>query len=39
MALTQSTETRIEKGEYKYIAASNGYNGLKVRSGPSTSYE
>lgn len=38
MALTQGTETRIENGEYKYVAASNGYNGLKVRSGPSTSY-
>jgi len=38
MALTQGTETRIENGEYKYVAASNGYNGVKVRSGPGTSY-
>lgn len=38
MALTQGTETRIEKGEYKYVAASNGYKGLKVRNGPGTSY-
>ena len=38
MALTQGTETRIEKGEYKYIAAYKGYNGLKVRSGPGTGY-
>lgn len=38
MALTQGTETRTENGEYEYIAASKGYNGLKVRSGPGTSY-
>lgn len=38
MALTQGTETRTENGEYKYVAASNGYNGVKVRSGPGTSY-
>lgn len=38
MALTQGTETRTENGEYKYVAASNGYNGLKVRNGPGTSY-
>lgn len=38
MALTQGTETITENGEYKYVAASNGYNGLKVRNGPGTSY-
>lgn len=38
MALTQGTETRIENGEYEYVAAYNGYNGLRVRSGPGTSY-
>lgn len=38
MALIQGTETRTENGEYKYVAASNGYKGLKVRNGPGTSY-
>lgn len=39
MALTEGTETRTENGEYEYVAASNGYNGLKVRQGPGTSYK
>ena len=38
MALTESLETRIENGEYEYIAASNGYKGLKVRNGPGAGY-
>lgn len=38
MAITQSTQTVIVNGNYDYVAASNGYNGIRVRSGPGTGY-
>lgn len=38
MAIKQSTQTVTVNGNYDYVAASNGYKGIRVRSGPGTGY-